>query len=148
MDFCTFWRLKFTTWTEFTAPKMAKTADFTLLESSKLTSRKISVIQKSWNSHTVKLFQICLQSHQLFVYILLQVMQIIVHSVLWRIIMWSTMTKQVKFGQILTKFFENFGQILKCFRFNDYVNTTTPLVSCFGGGTALRWWWIETKTNI
>ena len=28
--FCTFWRLKFTKWTNFPVPKMAKTADFAL----------------------------------------------------------------------------------------------------------------------
>ena len=43
MNFCTFWRLKFTKWTKFTAPKMAKTTAFALLESSKLISRKLSV---------------------------------------------------------------------------------------------------------
>ena len=35
------------------APKMTKIAVFALLESSKLISRKIRVIQKSWNFHTV-----------------------------------------------------------------------------------------------
>ena len=54
MHFCTFWRLKFTKWTKFTAPKMAKTASFALLESTKLISRKIWVIGKSWNFHTVR----------------------------------------------------------------------------------------------
>ena len=54
MNFCTFWRLKFTKWAKFTAPKMAKTADFALPEYSKLISRQISVIQKSWNFHNVK----------------------------------------------------------------------------------------------
>ena len=52
MHFFNFWRLQCTKWTNFTAPKMAKTAVFALLESSKLISRKISVIQKSWYFHT------------------------------------------------------------------------------------------------
>ena len=51
MNFCTFWRLKFTKWTKCTAPKMAKMADFALLESSKLISCKFWMIQKSWNFH-------------------------------------------------------------------------------------------------
>ena len=53
MNFCTFWRLKFTKWTKFTALKMAKTAVFALLESPNLISRKFRVIEKSWNFHTV-----------------------------------------------------------------------------------------------
>ena len=53
MHFCNFWRLKFTKWTKFTAPKMAKTAFFSLLESTKLISPKIWVMEKSWNFHTV-----------------------------------------------------------------------------------------------
>ena len=53
MHFCTFWRLQFTKWTKFTALKVAKTAIFALSESSKLISRKIWVIQKSWNCYTV-----------------------------------------------------------------------------------------------
>ena len=35
------------------SPKMAKTAVFALLEFTKLISRKIWMIQKSWNFHTV-----------------------------------------------------------------------------------------------
>jgi len=56
MNFCKFRRLKFTRWTKSTAPKMAKTAVFALLEFTKLISRKISVIQKSWKFHTVSKF--------------------------------------------------------------------------------------------
>ena len=52
-NFCTFWRLIFTQSTKFAAPKMAKMAVFTLLESEKLISHKIWVIEKSWNFHTV-----------------------------------------------------------------------------------------------
>ena len=52
-EFFPFWRLQFTKWTKFLAPKMAKMAVFALLESTKLISHKISVIQKSWNFHTV-----------------------------------------------------------------------------------------------
>ena len=37
----------------FRVSKIAKMANFALLESSKLISRKISVIQNSWNFHTV-----------------------------------------------------------------------------------------------
>ena len=37
-------------------PKMAKMAVFALLEPPKLISRKISVIEKSWNFHTVSKF--------------------------------------------------------------------------------------------
>ena len=37
---------------------MIKPADFALLESQKLISRKIWVIEKSWNFHTVKLHYI------------------------------------------------------------------------------------------
>ena len=64
MNFCTIWRLKFTKLTKFTFPKMEKTAFFALLESTKLISRKISVIQKSWNFHTV-IFNSNLTVHQL-----------------------------------------------------------------------------------
>ena len=56
MNFCTFERLIFTKWTKFTAPKMAKTAVFALWESPKLISRKISVIQKYGDFHTVLKF--------------------------------------------------------------------------------------------
>ena len=59
MNFCTFRRLKFTRWTKYTAPKMAKTAVFALLEFTKLISRKISVIQKSWNFHAVDIVITC-----------------------------------------------------------------------------------------
>ena len=45
--------LKFTKSTKFKAPKMAKTAVLELLDSAKLISRKISVIGKSLNVHTV-----------------------------------------------------------------------------------------------
>ena len=41
MNFCTFWRLKFTKLTKFRAPKMAKTAVSQILDSPKLISRKI-----------------------------------------------------------------------------------------------------------
>ena len=46
-------RLKFTKLSIFRAPKMAKTAVLKLLHSPKLISRKIWVIVKSWNFHTV-----------------------------------------------------------------------------------------------
>ena len=41
MNFCTFWRLKFTKLTRFLTPKIAKTLNLELLESPKLISRKI-----------------------------------------------------------------------------------------------------------
>ena len=54
MKFDTFWRLKFTKSTKFRAPKLAKTTVLQILDSQKLISRKIWVIGKSWNFHTVK----------------------------------------------------------------------------------------------
>ena len=45
-NFCTFWRLIFTKLTKCRAPKMAV---FALLESQKLISHKIWVIEKPWN---------------------------------------------------------------------------------------------------
>ena len=50
MNFCTFWMLKSTKLTKVSVPKMAF---FELLDSPKLLSRKIWVIEKSWNFHTV-----------------------------------------------------------------------------------------------
>ena len=49
MNFSTFERLKFSKLTKFPVPKMAKTAKSALLESLKLISGKIWVIEKSWN---------------------------------------------------------------------------------------------------
>ena len=54
MNSCTFLGLKFTKETKFTAPKMTKLAVFALQDSSKLNSREIWLIQKSYNFHTVK----------------------------------------------------------------------------------------------
>ena len=60
MNFCTFWRLIFTKLTKLLAPIMAKLAVFALLESQKLISRKIWVIEKasSWLEwiHCMKYF--------------------------------------------------------------------------------------------
>ena len=53
MNFCTFWKVKLTKLTKIRSPKFAKKAVFALQESSKLISRKIWVIEKSWNFHTV-----------------------------------------------------------------------------------------------
>ena len=53
MNFFIFWRLKFTKSTKFRAPKMAKTAILELLNFQNLISRKIWLIEKSWNFHTV-----------------------------------------------------------------------------------------------
>ena len=55
LNFCTFWRLKFPKSTKFGAPKMEKMAILQLGKSPKLISRKIRVIEKSWNFHIVKL---------------------------------------------------------------------------------------------
>ena len=52
--FALFEAWKFTKWTKFTAPKMTKTAIIALLVFTKWISRKISVIQKLWNFHTVQ----------------------------------------------------------------------------------------------
>ena len=51
--FSTFWGLNCTQLTKFKAPKMAKTVVLALFHSSKLISRKIWVMEKSWNFHTV-----------------------------------------------------------------------------------------------
>ena len=53
LNFCTFWKLKFTKSTKFRAPKIAKMAVSELLVSPKLISRNIWVIEKSCNFHTV-----------------------------------------------------------------------------------------------
>ena len=53
VNFFIFWRLKCTKRTKVTTPKMSKRDVFALQESSKLTSRKIWVIEKSWNFHTL-----------------------------------------------------------------------------------------------
>ena len=53
VNFCTILRLKITKWTKFTAPKIAKTAVFALLNSTKLILHKIWVIEKFWTFHTV-----------------------------------------------------------------------------------------------
>ena len=53
MNFCTFWRLIFTKFTKFWAPKIAKTAFFELLDSLKMISHKIWMTEKSWNFHTL-----------------------------------------------------------------------------------------------
>ena len=47
MKFCTFWRLKFIKLTKFWAPKWQKVTVLALLDSQKLISRKIWVIEKS-----------------------------------------------------------------------------------------------------
>ena len=47
-EFLHFLRDEFTKWKKFKAPKIAKMAVFALLKSTKLISRKIWVIQKSW----------------------------------------------------------------------------------------------------
>ena len=52
-EFFHIWRPKFTKWTIFRAPKIAKMAVLGLLDSPKLISRKIWLIEKSWNFHTV-----------------------------------------------------------------------------------------------
>ena len=48
-----FWEVEIDQINKIRSLKMAKTADFALLESPKLISRKISVVQKSWNFHTL-----------------------------------------------------------------------------------------------
>ena len=50
MNFCSFWKLKMPKLTQFRASEIAKK----LLDSSKLISRKIWVIDKTWNFHTVQ----------------------------------------------------------------------------------------------
>ena len=52
-DFLYFLKAAIYQMNKFTALKMAKLAGFAILKSSKLISRKIWVIQKSWNFHTV-----------------------------------------------------------------------------------------------
>ena len=58
-EFFYFQRLKFTKLTKFRAPKMAKMAKmavFELLDSPKLISRKIWVVEKPWNFHIMYVF--------------------------------------------------------------------------------------------
>ena len=57
MESCNFWRLKLTKSTKFRAKKkLEKTAFFALLDPLKLISRKIWVIEKSWNLRNVPFF--------------------------------------------------------------------------------------------
>ena len=53
MKLCTFWRLKFTNLTKFRPLKKAKTAVLEFRNYLELISRKIWVIEISWNFHTV-----------------------------------------------------------------------------------------------
>ena len=53
MNFCTFWKLKFIKSTKLRGQKIAKMAILDILESPKLISRKIWVIEKSWNFHII-----------------------------------------------------------------------------------------------
>ena len=54
MIFCTFWRHEFTNLVKFGGPKMVKTEVFAPFETTNLISRKIWVILKLWNFHSVQ----------------------------------------------------------------------------------------------
>ena len=57
--FSAFWKYKNSQKLKFRASKCVKKADFALLQCPKLISRKIWMIEKSWNFHTVAYIPLC-----------------------------------------------------------------------------------------
>ena len=49
IDFCTFWRVKFTKLTKFTAPKIAQKVHFSLQKSAKIHKNWIKIFRICWN---------------------------------------------------------------------------------------------------
>ena len=96
--FSTFKKCKNSQKTKFRAPKCVKMAESALLESPKLISRKIWLIEKSWNFHTAlqvpKYYSFLKNSSSHFIEfkfhlakLVTLLRQQIIYIVLWRIIM-------------------------------------------------------------